>query len=121
MDGLGCRQGERLPLAQGQESGEHVDIAARQQDVRDRRRTEALRGVQERRAIDLLAQIRRGIQDRPVFAISAYSQTRLRASGRGGVTQPRPSARHGVGIPLRKTAPCGRAQHDRTHLGSTTP
>ena len=76
--------------------------------------------------VDLLAQVRRGVEQRPVDAVAADRKRRLRAAPEAGFAGPHVGAIAAVAVPLRKTAACGRAQNLDDHCvrlvaGAPTP
>src|SRR5579871_210451 len=113
LENLGMRiDGKRRALAHGQQSGNGVDLAIGQDHARDRRVTKlAPGGMQLWRRDQLLAQVRRRVDQKPVMIVRADRQRRLGASELGmlsscGLAYPT------AAIPLRNATTCCGAQDD---------
>src|SRR5436190_10382643 len=71
---LRCIEREGEAFTQAQETGDVVDIAVGERHSRDRARAHAAAGRRRQRqcGIDLLANVRRGVEEQPLLPISAY-------------------------------------------------
>ena len=74
--------------------------------------------MKSRRVLDLCAQVRRGVDQGPAFAVARYGEARLRACANALVARPGEPANLAVAVPLRKAAARRRTEHDggQTHL-----
>src|SRR5690606_17217467 len=75
----------------------------------------AFAGMQYRIVVDLLAQVRRGVEQEPPITVGAHRNGRLRARLRRGIAGPCPPAVGMVAVPLRITASRSGAQHSYFH------
>src|SRR5579872_610478 len=113
LEHLGMRiDRKRRALAHGQQSGNSVDLAIGQDHARDRRVTKlALGGVQLWRRDQLLTQVRRRVDQKPVMIVCADRQRRLGALKLGMLSSCGP-ANPTAAIPLRNATTCCGAQDD---------
>src|SRR5262249_17319655 len=108
---LARKDRERLALAQMQEAPDSIDIRAGEDDSLDWRRAKTMTGMEDRIGLDLLAEVRRGIDQEPAFAVAAHGKRCLGASQRLRVPGARASACFSVRIPLREST-TGRRPED---------
>ena len=104
----------RRRLAQQQQPGRVVDLGVGQQHAGDRRRADAVdaRGVER---LELLAQVGRGVDEKPRPVVPADRERRLRAGSRAHAGA-RGLARPAVAVPLREASAGGRAQNADAHV-----
>ena len=112
-DALRSVDRQRLRLAQAEEARDMVDIAVRQGDRFDRARTRAVLGGrgQLRRRCDLLAQIGRGVEEKPVLTVAADRCRGLRSRDISGSAAAHRAAISAIAIPLRKPAAGARSEN----------
>src|SRR5882757_8878243 len=65
--------------------------------------------------VDLRTQIRRRVQQEPIFVIDGHRQRGLSPRLGLGITRPRPPTGRHVRVPLWEAATRRRAEHDDTH------
>jgi hypothetical protein len=68
---------ERLAFAQVQQARDGIDVGACEDDALDRRGAKALAGMEDGIGLDLLAEVRRGIEQEPTLTVGAHGQRRL--------------------------------------------
>src|SRR5690606_40715523 len=98
-------------------AAQYVHRDPSQQDAADRCMAQALPWVKRRGPLDLLAKIRRGVQEQPVRPIRAHGDARLgsrKGSGSALARSPTPGR---VGIPLGEAAAGSRPQDNNLHSG----
>ena len=93
-----------------------VDIAIGQEDRLDRAVPQpVIAGVQRRRRGDLLAQIRRGIDQEPGFPVGRNREARLGPRLDAGIAGPGQTTHRAAAVPLGNTAARCRAENDGLH------
>ena len=99
-------------LAHRQQPGDRVDLAIGQDHARDRAVAElAMFGMQLRRRNKLLAQVGRGVDEKPVLAVGA-DRDRALGARKFRIFASRCPANRTSAIPLRNTTTCRGAQDD---------
>ena len=109
----------RRRLAQQQQPGRVVDLRVGQQHAGDRRRADAV-DARRRERLQLLTQVRRGVDEKPRAVGPADRQRRLRARSRP-FTDARGLARPATAVPLRKPSSGGRAEDADAHGPAVDP
>ena len=104
---------ERLALAQSQKAGRGIDLGVGEHDRADRRVAPLAPGVERGRRQDLLAQIDRGVEQEPVFAVDGEREAGLGARLHPRVAAPGEAADPAAAVPLRHAAAGARAEHER--------
>src|SRR5947207_15888511 len=103
-----------MGLAERKEAEAVVEIAAGENDASDRRVTRTAR-VKRREALDLWADLGRGVEQDPALTVgadgNAFLGSRLRVDRRCA----RPAAVRAAAIPLREAPSRGRAEHANSH------
>jgi len=97
-----------------QQAGDRIDLAAGQDHSGNRRMTQAVPGMQERTCLDLLAQVRAGVRDDPVFIVARDGDRALCSRARCRIAGTGATAGGIVGVPLRKSATGRGAKNDDT-------
>ena len=115
MNSIGAVDRKIVPLAQRQQPGYRVHIATGQNDAGNWRGTHALARVQAGRGFDLLAQVRRCVEQEPSIAVGADGNGCLRAWPCMWVAGTGSPAGDSVRIPLREAAAGGGTEHARLH------
>ncbi len=95
-----------------------IDVAIGDEDGRDRRLPLRAARMQARRRDDLLAEIRRRVQEQPSLAVAADRQARLAARLDALIAAPGELADRAEAIPLRKAAAGCRTKNDDMHCKS---
>src|ERR1700761_1145899 len=94
-----------------QETGDRIDVGAGEDDALDRRRAQAVARMENGIGLDLLAEIWRGIDQEPSFAITAHGQRCLGPGQSLAVAGARAPACFSVRIPLWEST-TGRGPED---------
>lgn len=90
-----------------------IDLRISQENAGDRRNSDAV--VPRRERLELLARIRRGIDEEPRSLVPTNRQRRLRTRARA-FADARGLTRLAMAIPLRKSPAGGRAQNSNSHV-----
>ena len=99
---------ERLLLAQGQQTREVIDITIAEKDSCYGSLARRAPRVETAIVVNLLPQVRRGVQDNPSKAVGTYGDGRLSTGSGGRVADAGTLTGGRIGIPLREgTACCG--------------
>ena len=106
---------ERRALAQMQEPHHRIDIGIGEHHRVDRARAQAVPRPEHPVGLDLLAQVRRSVDQEPTPTVAAERDRGLGRRGRHGIARPGPQAGRMTGVPLRKAAARGSPQHHETH------
>ena len=118
LDARGAEDADRRRrLAQQQQPGGVVDLRVGQQDAGDRRRADAADGRRGER-LELLTEVRRGVDQEPGPVVAADRERRLGARSRT-FTCARGLAHLAMAVPLRKAAAGGRAEYPNAHVASS--
>ncbi len=105
VDTLRRVDGQRLPFAQREQTRNDIDIAAGQHHTGDRTVTQPLARMQCGCVIDLLAQVRRGIEQIPPRSVTTDRDARLCPRVGSSISAPGAPAPVRVRIPLGKPPP----------------
>ena len=112
---------ERLAFAQAQQARNLVDFGAGEHHGLDRAPARCRARVQRLRSPKLLRKVGRSVDQEPVFAVGAHGKACLRARPRTQVTGPCQAACRAPTVPLWKTSPCRRAEHDGSEAPHSRP
>src|SRR5262245_11701880 len=115
-----AEQSERLALAQAEEPGHMIRIAICDQHRGDRRRAPSPSAVvdtcgkrlERRSCEDLLAKVRRSVEDQPRTAVERDRQARLAARLHPPASLPGEAADRAAAVPLRNAAAGRRTEND---------
>jgi hypothetical protein len=103
---------EGLALAQGQETGNLIDLGAREHNGRNRAAARILLRLQDGIGGNLSTQIRRCIEHDPMPLIGGYGKACLRARRHARVASPCELANRTSAIPLREATTCRSTEND---------
>ena len=120
--GGGRANRERLTLPQAQQAGDLIDLGAGEDHGFDRASTRSHARMQRLGSPKLLREVGRGVDQDPVFAVRRDREACLGARPNAYVTRPCQPACRATTVPLRKTSPRRRAEHDggeAPHSGPT--
>ena len=108
----GGKHGETLAFAQRQQPGHLIDLGTGQDHGADRTAARAGPRLQCRRCQELRAQVRRGVEQNPMLAVSGDGEACLGARLCAPVAGPGETADRTLTIPLRKAAACRSTEYD---------
>src|SRR2546430_2603325 len=114
-DAVGGVHRQRVVLAKREQAEAVIEVSVREDDGGDGGMPRLLR-MERRKALDLLPDLRRGIEEHPVLAVAADGDAFLGSGNRlqgAGSDAPTVGA---AAVPLGKPSTCSRAQNPDAHL-----
>src|SRR5262249_45972359 len=95
-----------------------IEVAVGKDDTGDRRMPRFAR-MQPREALDLRADLRRGVEQQPARTVGAHGDALLRARHDVAAARARLAAVRAAAVPLRESTSGGGTEHPDLHVGAS--